>query len=147
MCRRETNLPPFENNDSQRGSCVRSTLKAADGQLPFTTSLIVNMFLPTTIASEIPLPAQLSASKQLRIRQVMQQTLEQARIRYLENTFTEWTRAPVHDLGGHLSSTWSLGANDFTRDVVTHVEKRMQGKRGANFSGVSPRPCSTSDSE
>lgn len=34
---------------------------------------------------------------------------------------------------------WNVGANDFTREVVAHVHKRMEGKRGANFSGVSAR--------
>lgn len=101
------------------------------------TSPSLTMLLPTTCASEIPLPTQLSESKQCRIRQVMQQTLEQARVRYLERAFTEWTQDPTQNMGGPMSLEWSVGTDNFTREVVSHVHKRMEGKRGANFSGVS----------
>lgn len=69
----------------------------------------------------------------------MQQTLEQARVRYLERSFSEWTQEPKQNAGGTMTVDWNVGANDFTREVVAHVHKRMEGKRGANFSGVSAR--------
>lgn len=96
------------------------------------------MLLSTTVSPNVALSDQLSESKQARIRQVMQRTLEEARIRYLANTFSQWTHAPTQDAGETLSLAWDIGASNFTREMTSHVQSKVEGRRGASFNTVSP---------